>query len=149
MQRIILDPVGPSSAYQQHQHALNLLKRQDEPLTHLFSTYQADGSDTTAWWTGMQGQAVPKSSLSAGQQQALDARYQQSLDRIEALSRQLQEQGATQDAQALQALLNDVSAKGAIYSVGGKPLLMMSENPALSPEPLFESYQKRVAPPPP
>ncbi len=73
MQRVILDPVGPSSAYQQHQHALNLLKQQDEPLTHLFSTYQADGSATTAWWTGMQGQAVPKSSLSAAQQQALEA----------------------------------------------------------------------------
>lgn len=149
MQRVILDSVGPSSAYQQHQHALNVLKRQDEPLTHLFSTYQADGSETTAWWTGMQGQAVPKSSLSAAQQQALDARYQQSLDRIEVLSRQLQEQGATQDAQALQALLKDVSAKGAVYSVGGKPLLLMSENPALSPEPLFESYQKRVSPLPP
>ena len=48
-------------------------------------------------------------------------------------------------AQALQALLKDVSAKGAVYSVGGKPLLVMSENPALSPEP----WTSTASPPPP
>lgn len=145
MQRVILDSVGPSGAYRQHQLALDILKRQDEPLTHLFSIYQADGSQTTAWWTGLQGQAVAKSSLPAAQQQALDARYQQALDRIELLIRQLHKQGASQDAQALQALLQDGAAQGAIYSVGGKPLLVMSENPALSPEPLFASARRRMA----
>ena len=92
-------------------------------------------------------EAVANAEVLADEYEDFDERT--ALDRIEVLSRQLQEQGATQDAQALQALLKDVSAKGAVYSVGGKPLLVMSENPALSPEPLFESYQKRVAPPPP
>ncbi len=138
MQRVILDTVGPSAAYTQHQQTLLMLQRQAEPLTQLFATYQAvpsPDSGIAAWWSGLQGQARALSDLSPAEQKDLRLRWQQALDRLHRLARELEQRGDPEQARSLQVFL-DSGLTGALYSIGGKPLVVLSQNPKLSPQPL-------------
>lgn len=133
MQRVFLDAIGPNESYKKHQEAIAVLsQRGSGPLTQLFAEYRASSSsvEPAAWWTDRQGHLIPWRSLNAADQAALLASWQQSLAKIPALIRELEQNGHTQQAQALQGFLHDTQLQGQLYSLNGSPLIALGSTDA-------------------
>ncbi|MCX5590594.1 vWA domain-containing protein [Alcaligenes endophyticus] len=140
MQRVLLDAIGPNESYKKHQEAIEILRtRGSGPLTQLFAQYRSAGSSSepAAWWTERQGHLVPLQSLSATDQAALLASWQQSLAKIPALIRELKQSGHTESAQLLQQFLSDEQLQGSLYSLNGAPLLALGGTDA-QPIPAYQ-----------
>lgn len=146
MQRFLRDPRGHmsetslSDAYGQR---IALIRKHFAPgVAAVYAIPQLSADGVLEWWTSQQGMVTPYAALNNDAQQALLRAYDAHLATLDGLVEAMRARGMTEQAGQIQAL-RIPPALDKLYSVDGRPLVRLQDDPAPPPGPVA-----RPAPPP-
>ncbi|MGB6217660.1 MAG: hypothetical protein WBF84_09640, partial [Castellaniella sp.] len=122
MQRVSRDTT-PDLPIAEHQPAIDLLHRLLPPHeSRLFALPRAGSDGLREWWTTLEGQPQPYSSLDEKSQAALLEKYQGTLGDLHTLGDTLRQQGRADEAGLLEHLPRTPDTRH-LYSLNGTPLI--------------------------
>lgn len=135
MQRVIRDTSPSQDDPGLLEQGTALIARHFPPsVAQLFAIPRTGKDGVREWWSELQGQPQPFSSLNKDQQAALLAVYEQRQGALRQLTGELRGRGQEADAQMLEKLIGAPRLEH-LYSINGQPLVTRWTEPLPSPPP--------------